>query len=352
MRIAVAMSGGVDSSVAAALLQAQGHDVVGITLQQWPRDEAEETSRHGGCCSLSAVEDARRVASMLGIPYYCWNLEKEFGERVIEPFHRDYLEGRTPNPCVRCNAFVRFDLMLRRVQDLGFDKLATGHYARVARGDRGLELHQGVDEAKDQSYMLYHLDRERLAHIVFPLGSMTKSEVREHAREFGLPVAAKPESQEICFVPRGQTARYLSERLPVREGAVVDSAGREVGTHRGAATYTVGQRSGFGSLREAGPWYVVAVDAPSNRLVVGRKEELATREVELTEMTFIDPDVEEPVRCEARLRYHARAITGTYEDGRLVLDEPFFGAAPGQAAVLYSGTRVLGGGIIARRSAG
>ena len=195
MRIAVAMSGGVDSSVAAALLQAQGHDVVGVTLQQWPRDNSDEAARHGGCCSLSAVDDARRVAAVLDIPYYCWNLEREFGERVIEPFHRDYLEGRTPNPCVRCNAFVRFDLMLARVLELGFDRLATGHYARITDGPDGLELHAAVDSAKDQSYMLYHLDRERLARLVFPLGGMTKGEVREHAREFDLHVDGKAESQ-------------------------------------------------------------------------------------------------------------------------------------------------------------
>ena len=346
MRIAVAMSGGVDSSVAAALLQAQGNDVVGITLQQWPRGETEESAKHGGCCSLSAVEDARRVATVLDIPYYCWNLEAEFGERVIEPFHRDYLEGRTPNPCVRCNAFVRFDLMLSRVLDLGFEKLATGHYARIVAGADGPELHAAVDPAKDQSYMLYHLDRERLARIAFPLGGMTKAEVREHAREFGLPVADKAESQEICFVPRGETARYLSERLPVRVGSVIDSAGRELGSHRGTALYTVGQRSGFGDLREAGPWYVIKIDAPANRLVVGRKDELAIQEVALRDVTFIDGRVGEPVRCEARLRYHAQPIPATYASGRLELDEPFLGAAPGQAAVLYAGTRVLGGGII------
>jgi tRNA-specific 2-thiouridylase len=347
VKVAVAMSGGVDSSVAAALLQAQGHEVVGVTLQQWPRDETEESAKHGGCCSLSAVEDARRVASLLGIPYYCWNLEKEFGERVIEPFHRDYLEGRTPNPCVRCNAFVRFDLMLDRVLSLGFEKLATGHYARIVAGDHGPELHTAVDPAKDQSYMLYHLDRERLARIVFPLGGMTKREVREHAREFQLPVADKAESQEICFVPRGETARYLAERLPVRAGAVVDSTDREIGTHRGTPIYTVGQRSGFGDLREAGPWYVLKIDAPSNRLVVGRKEELAAREIELREVSFIGGPIPETVRCEARLRYHAAPIAALYESGRLMLDEPFLGAAPGQAAVLYSGSRVLGGGIIA-----
>ena len=347
MRIAVAMSGGVDSSVAAALLQAQGHDVVGVTLQQWPRGADETGKQNAGCCSLNAVEDARRVASLLDIPYYCWNLEKEFGERVIEPFHRDYLEGRTPNPCVRCNAFVRFDLMLGRVLALGFDKLATGHYARIVEGAGGPELHTALDPAKDQSYMLYHLDRERLSRIMFPLGGMIKSEVREHAREFGLPVADKAESMEICFVPRGETARYLSERLPIHAGAVVDSTGRELGTHRGTAVYTVGQRSGFGDLREAGPWYVLKIDATANRLVVGRREDLETRDVDLREVSFIDGSAEEPIQCEARLRYHAAPIAAVYQAGRLSLQEPFLGAAPGQAAVLYSGTRVLGGGIIA-----
>jgi tRNA-uridine 2-sulfurtransferase len=346
MRVAVAMSGGVDSSVAAALLQAQGHHVVGVTLQQWPRDDSDEAARHGGCCSLSAVEDARRVASVLGIPYFCWNLEKEFGERVIEPFHRAYLAGTTPNPCLSCNAFVRFDLMLKRVLDLGFDRLATGHYARILQGADGPELHVAADPAKDQSYMLYHLDRDRLSRIVFPLGSMPKREVREHAREFGLPVADKAESQEICFVPRGETARYLAERLPVSSGMVVDSTGRELGTHRGTALYTVGQRSGFGDLSEAGPWYVMRIDAPSNRLVVGRREELAVRSLELDQVTFIDGRADEPLACQARLRYHAPPIDAVYEGGRLSLGEPFLGAAPGQAAVLYSGSRVLGGGII------
>ncbi len=356
MRIAVAMSGGVDSSVAAALLQAQGHDVVGITLQQWPRESLLlEGERRGGglpdhgsgCCSLSAVEDARRVASLLDIPYYCWNLEREFGERVIEPFHRDYLEGRTPNPCVRCNAFVRFDLMLQRVLDLGFDRLATGHYARIVEGDRGPELHEAVDPAKDQSYMLYHLDQSKLRRLVFPLGGMTKPEVRQHAREFELPVAAKPESQEICFVPRGETAAYLERRLPVSAGQVVDRSGRDLGTHRGTPLYTVGQRSGFGSLREAGPWYVLRVDAAANRLTVGRKEELATTEVRLRDVTFIDPAVARPLRCQVRLRYHSRAVEATLDGDRLILDEPYLGAAPGQSAVLYAGTKVLGGGVIA-----
>jgi len=234
--------------------------------------------------------------------------------------------------------------MLSRVVELGFDRLATGHYARILGGG---ELHAAVDPAKDQSYMLYHLDRERLARIVFPLGAMTKAEVREHASEFGLPVANKAESQEICFVPRGETAAYLSARLPVQAGRVIDARGRELGAHRGTALYTVGQRAGFGSLVEPGPWYVMRVDAPSNTVVVGRRDELAVREIALEDMTFVDGEVRQPLRCEARLRYHSPAIAAMYREGRLTLDEPFLGAAPGQAAVLYSGTRVLGGGTIA-----
>jgi tRNA-specific 2-thiouridylase len=348
VRIAVALSGGVDSSVAAALLVEQGHEVVGVTLQQWPRSDAAELERQGGCCSLNAVEDARRVAAILDIPYYCWNLEAEFGERVIEPFHRAYLAGETPNPCLRCNAFVRFDLMLARVRALGFERLATGHYARVVPGEDGFELHAAADPVKDQSYVLYHLTQERLGRLMFPLGDRDKAATRAEARRLGLFVADKAESQEICFIPRGRTTEYLSARLSVHEGDLVTSAGRRVGRHRGTPLYTVGQRTGFAELTEPGPWYVLRVDPVANRVTVGRREELGTSTVKLREVHFIGAEPEGPLACEARLRYHARPLAATYSAGELRLEEPFQGAAPGQAAVLYRGSQVLGGGTIDR----
>ena len=352
-RIVVAMSGGVDSSVAAALLKEEGHEVIGMMLRLWSEtgdieDDGIVRVAQNKCCSLESVDDARRVARKLDIPFYLVNVEQEFKENVVDYFYQEYVAGRTPNPCLTCNRHIRFTLLLNRALALDAEFLATGHYVRVdtdpLTGKR--RLRRGLDREKDQSYVLHVLNQKQLTHACFPLGPYTKPQVRAMAAERGMTVAAKPESQEICFVPRGETARYLSERLPVRSGVVVDSAGRELGTHRGTALYTVGQRSGFGDLSEAGPWYVVRIEAPSNRLVVGRKEELAIRELELDQVTFIDGRADEPLACQARLRYHAPPVAAVYQSGRLSLGEPFLGAAPGQAAVLYSGSRVLGGGII------
>jgi tRNA-specific 2-thiouridylase len=237
--------------------------------------------------------------------------------------------------------------MLRRVLELGFDGLATGHYARVVFGADGEpQLLMGVDAQKDQSYVLYHLDSERLRRIIFPLGELTKPQVRGLAAELELPVAYKPESQEICFIPRGETAQYLRDRLGAQPGAIVRSDGRQIGIHRGAALYTVGQRNGLGILNEPGPWYVSRIDTASNVVEVSRRKDLACTEVQLDEVTFVSGAVSEPAECQARLRYRARPLDAVYAAGRLRLAEPYYGAAPGQAAVLYDGERVLGGGII------
>ena len=347
MKIAVAMSGGVDSSVAAALLKQQGHDVVGITLQQWPRDDEYQLRIHGGCCSLDSVEDARRVAALLHIPYYVWNYEEVFKQRVIKPFLRSYGAGKTPNPCIRCNRFIRFELVLDRVLALGFDKLATGHYARIIKTDRGYELHKAVDESKDQSYVLYHLGEDQLAHLEFPLGTYTKAQVRQMAAEFGLPVANKPESQEICFVPIGGFREYMGRKLSTKPGPIITTDGTIIGRHSGIHYFTVGQRSGLGQLAQSGPWYVVEIRKDENAIVVGRKEDLLKRRVRLNGFVFCGRRVHLPVDCEVRLRYRGQLVPATLENTKEVaLHLPYPGPAPGQAAVVYQGSRVVGGGTI------
>ncbi|HLG69935.1 MAG TPA: tRNA 2-thiouridine(34) synthase MnmA, partial [Chloroflexota bacterium] len=292
-RVVVAMSGGVDSSVAAALLVEQGYDVVGIMLRLWAGGWSEETPTGNRCCSIDAVEDARRVADQFGFPFYLINAQDDFKRHVVDYFLAEYAAGRTPNPCTACNQHIKFDFLLRRALALDADHLATGHYARLRRTPGGaVELLKAVDEAKDQSYMLYMLGQERLGRLLFPLGSLTKAEVRAEAERLRLPVAHKPESQEICFV--GKNYRdFLAEHIPeaIAEGELVDTAGNVVGRHRGLPLYTIGQRSGLGAVTlpsSVAPQrsYVVALQPETNRIVVGQEPDLLRSTLRVRQPAF------------------------------------------------------------------
>ncbi|MGH9881311.1 MAG: tRNA 2-thiouridine(34) synthase MnmA [Pyrinomonadaceae bacterium] len=368
MKIAVAMSGGVDSSAAAAILKEQGHELVGFTMQLWNQRRGISVDENGDplpsrCCSLDDVYDARRVAEELGFPFYVLNLEREFERDVVQPFVTSYLNGETPIPCVSCNSRLKFASLDRLAESLGCEKVATGHYARVEYDETTdrYRLYRGRNLQKDQSYFLWELTQDQLSRAFFPLGEMSKPEVRDVAREHRLAVAEKSESQEICFVPDGDYSgfidRYLeaeneTDRSP-QEGSIVNSNGVVVGTHTGIHRYTIGQRRGIGISNER-PLYVLSINAPANRVVVGTEEELLSTEFTAAGVNWIVDGGRDPVRAEVRIRYRHREAPATITplaSGRVKVefDEPQRAITPGQATVFYRGDEVVGGGWIVKR---
>jgi tRNA-uridine 2-sulfurtransferase len=363
--IAVAMSGGVDSSTVAALLARQGRRVVGLTMQLWNQRRLPEIANEGGgtgrCCSLDDVYDARGVAGQIGIPYYVVNFEEQFEERVVKPFVEEYLAGRTPIPCTLCNNYIKFDRFLEMADAVGARQIATGHYARIRRcaGSSRYQLLRAVDAAKDQTYFLFGLTQEQLARTLFPLGEMTKPEVRELARDLNLAVAAKGDSQEICFVPNGDYAAFLEAYLkecgqsaPAARGTIVTTGGRALGEHEGIHHFTVGQRRGLG-VATGEPLYVIATNPRTRQVVVGGGSALLRSRAFVKDVNWISTDdAREPVRAQVRIRNkHTAApawILPAPEPNRVEVsfDEPQRAVTPGQAAVFYQDDLVLGGGWI------
>jgi tRNA-specific 2-thiouridylase len=342
------MSGGVDSSVAAARLVDAGHEVVGVHLAL----SRTSGGRGRGCCTLDDARDARRVADVIGIPFYVWDMAEEFAAAVMTDFVAEYERGRTPNPCMRCNERIKFSSVLSRATAVGFDAVATGHHARIVVGPRGRELHRGADADKDQSYVLGMLGPHQLARTLLPIGGDPKAAVRDEAAR-GLQVARKPDSHDICFIPDGDTAGFLRSRLGDQPGDIVDTAGQVLGRHDGAFAFTIGQRRGLalgGPATDGRPRYVVDLDIPRARVVVGDRDDLDVDRVEGLASTWTADPVSTPTRLEAQLRAHGEALPATVRvvGDRVVadLDRPIRGLAAGQSMVLYDGTRVVGSSTV------
>ncbi len=357
-RVAVALSGGVDSAVACALLVQQGYEVIGLMMRLWA-ERATDRSPLNRCCSLEAVDDARAVCRHLGIPFYALNYELPFVQEVVGPFVVDYSRGLTPNPCLACNRALKFGLLLQRALALDAQHLATGHYARVHRSDGRYELWRGRDRDKDQSYALYMLGQQELAHVIFPVGELLKEEVRAAARDLALPVADKPESQEICFIPDDDYRRFLQSRIPeaFRPGPIVDRAGRVLGEHQGLPCYTIGQRKGLG-IAAPEPLYVLEIDVARNAVVVGTAAELGWRVLEAADVSWVAGEAPPgPVQAMVKIRLHAKESPATVTSlpgrgARVVFERSQRDVTPGQAAVFYQGEAVLGGGRIIRAEDG
>ncbi|MGQ0631663.1 MAG: tRNA 2-thiouridine(34) synthase MnmA [Sporichthyaceae bacterium] len=357
MRVLAAMSGGVDSAVAAARAVAAGHEVTGVhlALAQNSGAHPQTNARGKGCCTPADARDARRSADVLGIPFYVWDLAAEFESSVIDDFVAEYAAGRTPNPCLRCNESIKFAAVLDRALGLGFDAVCTGHYARLVDGPSGRELHRAADPDKDQSYVLAVLNADQLAHSMFPLGDSLKSAVRTEAHARGLAVADKPDSHDICFIPDGDTAGFLRERLGDRPGDFVDSAGEVLGTHTGAFGFTVGQRKGMriGTPAADGrPRYVLEISPVDHRVVLGPVEALDVAALHADEPVWCGPDPGARFDALVQVRAHGEAVPAeiVVADGALQIafDAPLRGVAPGQAAALYCGSRVIGCATITR----
>ena len=352
-RVVVAMSGGVDSSVAAALLADAGHEVIGIMMRLWSEAGNGTVTPANRCCTPDQMADARRVAGLLGIPFYVIDVRDHFRQSIVQFFLDEHAAGRTPNPCVECNRQIRFTYLLERALALGADALATGHYARVRHDADGYRLLRGVDAGKDQSYVLHMLGQEHLARVMFPVGEYTKAQVRELARDYGLSVAAKHDSQDLCFLKDGDYRAFLRRHGEATQqpGPIVDGDGRPLGQHHGLADYTIGQRKGLG-LAAAEPLFVLGKDATRNALVVGPRAALGHDRLTARQVNWIGGAPDGPIAAAVKIRYKAEPIAATITpgpDGTAVaqLSEAAFGVTPGQAAVFYDGDVCLGGGLIA-----
>ncbi len=356
-KVVVGMSGGVDSSVAAYLLKEQGYDVIGVTMQIWQDEAREILETRGGCCGLSAVDDARRVAEQIGIPYYVMNFKAPFKEKVMDYFIAEYEAGRTPNPCIACNRYVKWESLLRRSMEIGADYIATGHYARIRRLDNGrYTLIKSVTEEKDQTYALYSLTQEQLSRTRMPIGEYSKREVREIAQKAGLSIADKPDSQDICFVPEGKYGDFILNNSAKRilPGNFVDVKGNILGKHRGIVYYTLGQRRGLG-IAGGERLYVVEIRSRTNEVVLGEDAELFTRNIIAGDFNYVSiKDLWDEIDVTAKIRYNHRGAKARLRkiDARhveCIFEEPQRAPTPGQALVCYQEDYVVGGGIIMKR---
>lgn len=353
MKLIAAMSGGVDSAVAAARAVEAGHDVIGVHLALASNPQKYRSGARG-CCTIEDSHDARRAADVIGIPFYIWDMAQEFHAEVVENFLAEYSAGRTPNPCLRCNEKIKFAAVLDRARAMNFDGVVTGHYAITRQGATGKTLHRAIDETKDQSYVLSVLTVEQIQGAIFPLGDTRKTDIRKEAEARGLFVANKPDSHDICFVPTGDNAGWLRDRLGSEVGPIVDQAGHQVGQHKGAYTYTIGQRRGLGlsvPTVDGSPRFVLKVEPETNTVVVGSREDLAVSTMVGEKPVWCGPAVDQsPQRGFVQIRAHGQPLPCTYRfDGELLtaqLDEPIFGLATGQAMAIYDGDRVVGSATI------